>query len=454
MRAYPRAILGGIALLTAVFGCSSPSSHDYLWREPRPLGAATTVPRPPLDPASESPSPVVETRASLTLDDAIRLTLTASPKLTTAGWDVRGAEAAAWQASLRPNPELVLESEEMLGSGGLSGLDAVAPSAAIEYEIVLGGKRGKRVRAAKARGRLAAWDYEVTRLDLFTSTRKAFLVAVVARERERLAIRALELARGTLDTVAAQVAAGRSPSVDATRAEMAVVEAESVARSARNAVKAAYTTLAGQWGATDVTFEDVDGSLPDLVEPPAADIARRGLAEAPALARWDDELAALRAAVAVAEAEGAPDIGVGIGGQYFRETRERSFLVELGIPLALFDTNQGATAEARAAEAKGRAERRHAVAATRAAFEQSYADLLSAYQEAVTARDELMPRAQELLNKTMTGYKAGKFRYLEALIAQEEFVETEQAYLQARAGYAAALADIERLIARELHDTE
>ena len=127
---------------------------------------------------------------------------------------------------------------------------------------------------------------------------------------------------------------------------------------------------------------------------------------------------------------------------------------QLGVPLPLFDTTQGGVAEARAAEAKGRAEARQAAAATRAAFEQAYADLLSAYQEGVTARDELMPRAQELLDKTMIGYKAGKFRYLEALIAQEELVETEQAYLQARATYALALADIERLIARELQDTE
>ena len=460
MRTYPRAIRDGIALLTVALalalaiGCSAPSSHDSLWQEPRALGTAVPSPLPPTDPALEDISTAVETPASLTIDDAIRLALTANPALAAAGWDVRGAEAAAWQAGLRPNPELALEAEEMLGSGELSGFDAFAASVVVEYEIALGGKRGKRVLAAEAQGRLAAWDYEATRLDVFTGARKAFLAAVIAQEQQALGTRTLELARGTLDTVTAQGVAGRSAAVERTRAEMTVAEAESTLRSSRNAVEASYKALAAHWGATEVAFERVDGSLPDLVEPPSAEAARDGLAEAPALARWADEFAALDAAVAAADAEGSPDIGVGIGGQYFRETKERSFLVELGVPLPLFDTNQGGVAEARAAEAKGRAEARQAAAATRAAFEQAYADLLSAYQEGVTARDQLMPRAQELLDKTMIGYKAGKFRYLEALIAQEELVETEQAYLQARATYALALADIERLIARELQDTE
>ncbi|MEO2006910.1 MAG: hypothetical protein ABGY41_22765, partial [Candidatus Poribacteria bacterium] len=134
MRTYPRAIRDGIALLTVALalalaiGCSAPSSHDSLWQEPRALGTAVPSPLPPTDPALEGISTAVETPGSLTVDDAIRLALTANPALAAAGWDVRGAEAAAWQAGLRPNPELAFEAEEMVGSGGLSGFHAFAAS--------------------------------------------------------------------------------------------------------------------------------------------------------------------------------------------------------------------------------------------------------------------------------------------------------------------------------------
>ncbi|MBT5532879.1 TolC family protein, partial [Candidatus Poribacteria bacterium] len=297
MRTYPRAKCAAIALLAVALGCSSSPKHDYLWRSARPLGAEATAARPPLDPAPAVPSSeaeaAVEAPASLTLDAAVGLALAGSPELAAAGWDVRVAEAAAWQAGFRSNPEIAIESEKILGSGGRSGFDSAAASMTLEYTLPLGGKRGKRVSAADAQGRLMAWDYEAARLDIYTDTRKAFLAAVVAQEREALAVRTVELAVGALDTVTAQVAAGRSPAIERTRAEMAVVEAESVLRTSGNAVSASYSALAARWGATVVNFERVDGALTPPVEPPPAAEARNGLAQAPALARYSDALDAL-----------------------------------------------------------------------------------------------------------------------------------------------------------------
>ena len=454
MCTYPRAFCASIAVLVVGVGCSTPRVQDQLGRSPLPLAASTPTPRPPTDAGKGAASQQVTVHSSVTLPEALGLALRASPALAAAGWDVRGAEAAAWQASVRANPTLSVEAEEILGSGGLSGVDALAAAAVLDYEFQMGGKRGKRAEHARTQAVLTAWDYEAARLDVYTETRKAFVDAVAAQEAVALAHQSVALARAGRDAVSAQVAAGRSAALEETRAGIAVAKSARDLRTAQRAMGAARSLLIAQWGMTEAPGVRADGALDPLREPPDIEAARRRLADAPALARRPDELAALDAATRAARAEGAPDIGLGVGGQYFRETGEKSFVVEVGVPLPLFDTNRGSIAEAEASSAKGHEQARHAFASVQTAFDSAYAGLLSAYQEAVTIRDDILPQTQELLDKTTTGYTAGKFRYPDVLIAQEEFVKTQQAFLQARASYATALADVERLIARKLHAQE
>ncbi|MCL4692288.1 MAG: hypothetical protein KJ060_07235, partial [Candidatus Hydrogenedentes bacterium] len=59
-----------------------------------------------------------EPGGTLTLEQAIHAALQGSPKLAAFDWDLRAADARVLQASLRPNPDLEFEIEDIrLNSG-------------------------------------------------------------------------------------------------------------------------------------------------------------------------------------------------------------------------------------------------------------------------------------------------------------------------------------------------
>ena len=67
---------------------------------------------------------IAEPTGALTLRQALALALTRSPELAMFDYDIRIAEARVLQASLLPNPETSLESENIAGTGNMGGARA------------------------------------------------------------------------------------------------------------------------------------------------------------------------------------------------------------------------------------------------------------------------------------------------------------------------------------------
>ena len=106
-----------------------------------------------------------EPAGDVRLRDALALALQRSPDLTSYSWQLRAAEAREVQAGLRPNPEVSFLTEDIGVSGQTRGVDQAQMTLELGQLIELGGKRAARVEVA-ARGRdLAAWDYEIARID-------------------------------------------------------------------------------------------------------------------------------------------------------------------------------------------------------------------------------------------------------------------------------------------------
>jgi cobalt-zinc-cadmium efflux system outer membrane protein len=81
--------------------------------------------------------------ASLTLEQAIAMTLSISPELRSAAHSVEITEGARVQAGVRPNPELALLRE------GTSSRSNRSDTYQLSLPIELGGKRGARIKLAE-----------------------------------------------------------------------------------------------------------------------------------------------------------------------------------------------------------------------------------------------------------------------------------------------------------------
>ena len=128
-----------------------------------------------------------EPAGALTLEEARSRALAASPELESGASEVRAREAHARQAGLPPNPELRTDLENVGGTGDRESFEETETTVRLSQRIELGGKRGKRRRVAELGQTLAGWDLEATKLAVVANATKAFVHALAAEARLRLA---------------------------------------------------------------------------------------------------------------------------------------------------------------------------------------------------------------------------------------------------------------------------
>jgi len=441
----------GIALTLGPLGCTTLDTQA-VWPERRPLGKDIPIYQPPLEASTATPTvrQVAEPTGVLTLRQALALALLQNPEFAASGWEVRAGEARTLQAGLPPNPELSLTVEDFAGSGELRGFSSTEITIQLSQVIELAGKRLKRARVAALERDLAAWDYEVKRLDVLTQVSQAFVDVLSAQEQLALQHELVRLAEHVLTTAAERVKAGKVSPVEETRAQVELFTSRMALARAHHELEAARKRLVATWGSTTPTFEKAEGGFTLVAAIPSAEQLAQRITQNPDIARWATEMAQRQAAVDLEGARRIPDPTVGGGFRHFRSTGDHALLMEFSLPLPLFDQNQGSLLEARHRRAKAEEERRAAAVQAQAALGETYAQLSAAYTAATTLKDAVLPGAQRAFDAASEGYRQGKFGFLEVLDAQRTLFEARGRYLEALAAYHKAVAEVERLIGEPL----
>lgn len=450
----PRPLLVALcALAPVITGCASPIRSTPSLPPPRTLGAPPGVsldrphPSQPSSPALTVRIDAVGAEETITLDVAIERVLANSPDLTAAAEAVRAKEADARQASLWLNPELLGEAENFGGTGDRKSFETTEYTMSVAQPLDFSGKVRSRATAADYERRLAGWEYETTRLDLITSTRKAYADLVAAQRNMELTAELARLADDLAGAVGARVQAGKVSPVEATRIEVVKASARAEALRADQELATARAALAALWGDMDPLGGWTAVHDKQEVEVPDPRAAEPLLAQAPEAARWADEIALRDAEFALARATAFPDVTASLGVRHFAENDDNALVAGLSVPLPVFDRNQGAIAAAVAR--RNEAERRKAafLARQKADFQTAYNALKRAEISVLSLDDRIIPSAQSVFRATTTGYQAGKFSLIDLLDAQRTLFEAQVQGVAARAELAKAQADLERLIA-------
>ena len=352
--AKPMRLLSLLVFL-ALLGACTPSPLSDRWLPARPLGRDLSTFRPPriseieipeADLVTAQPAKLVEPTGELRLADALSLALMHNPDLSAASYGVRMAEAREIQAGLLPNPEIGVMVERVGGQNELRGVRGAETSLRFSQLIELGDKRTRRIDLARADQRLAAWDYESTRLMLFAQTTKRFVDVLAAQERVTLAQENFKLAEQTLSIIADRVKQGVAAPVERDKATVRLSTERIVLARAQRQLESARHQLAATWGSSTPRFSSVNGELDKPLMLPTLEALSIAASDHPRLARWDDEMVQRRAALELARAKGVPDLTAGAGVMHMNGMDEVVFMGQVMIPLPLFDRNQGAVLEA------------------------------------------------------------------------------------------------------------
>jgi len=397
------------------------------------------------------PSPT----GNITLADALALTLKQNPELSSYSWDVRAAEARTIQARLRPNPELNVQAENLVGTGEYRNGRAAEYTLQLSQLVELGGKRAARMDEARFGRALADFDYQVGRVDVLRVTTEAFIDVLVAQRRLALAEETVKLWQSAVPLTKKRVDAGAASPAEVTRGNVAVALAEVGLEQAKRDLLGAKGVLAAQWGETKTArFASVSGDLDRMESPPPFSTLVVQLTRNPHIARWSAEREKRAAALRLHQAQIVPDITVNAGPRMLGRGDDYTLgTIGFSFPLPLFNRNQGNIAEARALLSKTDPEERAAEAKAFGELSVAYQTLLRANAEVDILKTKVLPGATQTVEQLAEGYEAGRFSQLEILEARRTLTDARTQHLRALADYHKALAQVEALTAApvELH---
>ena len=395
--------------------------------------------------AQAQTAPSAETSATFKLDHALALAGATSPSLDAAEANVRAAEAARTVAGLRPNPQISVQAENLVGSGPYRRADRLETTTSFALPIELGGKRSARIGVADARSQRVALQAAITQVDLRLTVIQAYAQAAAAQQRLTTARDQARIAGEGFRAAEVRVQAGRASPIEVQRADVTRINADAEVQRAERLVEVArfsLSKLVGQpvSGELDTFwFADVRSGYGPMQEIESAGTLAMAAAEA--------DLAIADAGVRLARSQRVPDLTVSAGARQFRETGDTAAMFSLTIPIPVFNNGKAALAQATSERQFAEAQRRVTALEVDQAIARAQADAANAATTAVTAKGPALRAAEEAARIARIGYREGKFGQLELLDAERTLAETRLAAIDALLNYHNAQAQLERLTA-------
>jgi outer membrane protein, heavy metal efflux system len=440
-------------IVTAVVavGCArvTPTSRH----EPETVGAARSV-----SAASPDVSPPVlevsESTTALTLRDAVALALLRSPDLAEYAWQIRAAEARVLQASLRPNPEVSLLVEDVVGTGRFEGVREAQATLELAQIIELGGKRAARIDAASATERLATQEYELKRVEVLADVTRRFIRVLAAQEIVGLTAASMRLSQQTIDAVARRVEAGASSPLEDRKARIELARSTIVGEHAQHELAVARRELAATWASSEPQFERVEGNLLHRTRVPTYASFSERLSSAPEVIRQISERTVRETEIRLAETRRVPNLTILGGVRRLQGPGDESFLFGVRVPLPTSDRNQGGVAEARALLAKSEATSRATETRVATLLFAVHQELLHAALALDTLDEAILPQSEESLALARRGFAEGRFSYLELMDAQRTLVAVQKERIDTAEQYQRLVLELERLLGGPMNPGE
>ncbi len=390
-------------------------------------------------------TPVMAQESGLTLRDALQRTLESNPDLSAYQYVLKAQDGRITQVGLKPNPTLSGSLENVLGTGEVRSFKSAELSLSLSQLIELGGLRDKRVAVARSERELLEVEGHVRRLDVVAETARRFVAVVSQQEFHTLTHLAVELAERTSAAVGRRVKAAKSPVAEQERALVALERARNDDAHAEHELKTARYELAASWGATEPDFETLAADLYALPTIGAYPSLLADLENTPDLTRYLSEARLRDSEITLAIANRRPGIEVGVGLRRLQASGDTALMFSVGVPLAVYNRNQGTIAEAEARRSGADADRVAALVKARTGLFGYYQELVDRRREVEALSARALPSAESALNSTEYAYERGRYGYIEFVDAQRELLAVKRDRIAAAAQYHLTLIEIERL---------
>ena len=388
------------------------------------------LPVPAIDRPDETP---------FSLADVEGLAIQNNPTLAAAAARMAAARGRQVQAGLYPNPVIGYHGTEIgnLGTAGQQG-------GFVSQRFITGGKLKLDQAAAGRAIRESRFRLDAQQQRVITDVRVRFYEALAAERRVELTS---ELSRLGDDLVAAtkKLQAGRLRTEnDLLQAQVRAEEAQILFSNAQNELEEAWRRLVIVVGMPTLVMSPLAGNLEsDAPDFRWEDCYLALLAGNPELQVARARASRARILIRRARKEPVPNVDVSVSVRHITPTDSDVANVQLGIPVPVFNRNQGniLAAEAEWIAACREVERIELDLQDRLAV--AYRRYANAFQQSERYSQKIVPKAQRSLDLVTNGYEKGQVEYLTLLTSQQTYVQVTLAYINSLRELRVATAIIE-----------
>jgi len=378
---------------------------------------------------------------SLTLQDAVRRAVEASPQDEAASARQDVLTAARAQADTRPAASIDFMAEN-LGIGGSDLNDQIQVGATYNQRIERGGKRAARIALVEGDMGVARAEALVRRLDIVANVQRLYVEvqateAAIANAQERV-----DVAVAAQREVQRRVDGARDPLFAGTRARTQLAEARVDLELAEHARDAALTRLAALWGGSSAGLSVESEDFLTFSRPAAA-----GPMAVADVAIFEARRARAEAAIALERSNARTDPTLSAGPRLLG-TGDVALVAGVSLPLRNRRLATASIARAQAEQrqidadlAVERYQRNQSIALAAERVEESR-------HEAEAIRDRVLPGARQTLAEVRAGYARGGFSFLDVSTAQRELAAAHTRLVQSASRYHQAGVELDRLTGR------
>ena len=352
---------------------------------------------------------------ALTLPESEARMMTYHPLIQACAKNPQRAKALRAQASRWSTPRLNLVGEDLLGSATNSGQNYTQWTLEITQDIPLTGYKGALSALGEAESQAAQAQCQVLAQDLRKSLQGVYLETLYWQEQQSLHEEQVLLVKALRAGVARQIEQGKRPGVDLIRFDNEVEQAQLQWQAAQNAYALGLQKLQNFWPG----HSTLDATNP-LIDPLFWPTEREPLNTDPKTQAAQAEDKAARQELAAVSLQSLPDLTLGSGLRWHPESQDLGINVQMGWALpnlpAYADQVEAQTLkQAQTAQAL-----HYAQLQLQQARHQTQQNLVQKQAQWERYQTDLLPRAEDYLQKVKQGLLLGKFTLLEVLEARRQ----------------------------------
>jgi cobalt-zinc-cadmium efflux system outer membrane protein len=355
------------------------------------------------------------------------------------------SDAQILQANLLLNPVLMSDN----------GVAEKTYRLGIEQTIELGGKRHKRTKLAKINKEITETEILTTLLDTRSNIRSSYIQLYKAQQELILSQEILDITQKLSEIANKREQAGDIAKLDVLQAEITMVKAKSDIQTSKLNVNQGFNNLAANIG-SDISrtsilekpvlyeeFNTINNKDDEFVNK-LIDIA---YSSRPEIKTLEKNIEAQEMCLRIAKANIVPNLTVAVGPDLVKESGTNlNVFAMANMEVPLFNRQQGTIKEIVAQKEVYEQELVAQKTRINQEIKNAWAGIVNNAESIKIYENEIIPKAQDVLNKSNLSFKEGKSNILTSLNAQEAYINTKRGYIQVMADYENSLSDLERAL--------